>query len=67
MKNMILSVLIFESFIRSPEHIMEIYIPEKPLLQAASALIFEINCAIATLRNIALERDIKSFAMVQLV
>ncbi|KAJ4876702.1 Reticulon family protein [Raphanus sativus] len=49
---------------RSPEKIMEIYIPEKPLLQAASALTFEINCAFATLRSIALERDIKNFALV---
>lgn len=46
---------------------MEIYIPEKPLLQAASALTFEINCAFATLRSIALERDIKNFALVQVI
>ncbi|KAF3560720.1 hypothetical protein DY000_02010768 [Brassica cretica] len=51
-------------FKRSPEKIMEIYIPEKPLLQAASALTFEVNCALATLRSIALERDIKNFALV---
>lgn len=44
---------------------MEIYIPEKPLLQAASALTFEVNCALATLRSIALERDIKNFALVE--
>lgn len=43
---------------------MEIYIPEKPLLQAASSLTFELNCAFATLRSIALERDIKNFVMV---
>lgn len=52
-------------FKRSPEKIMEIYIPEKPLLQAASALTFEVNCALATLRSIALERDIKNFALVE--
>ncbi|CAH8323799.1 unnamed protein product [Eruca vesicaria subsp. sativa] len=51
---------------RSPEKIVEIYIPEKPLLQAASAFTFEVNCALATLRSIALERDIKNFALVLL-
>ncbi|KAL0845950.1 hypothetical protein Bca101_019196 [Brassica carinata] len=52
---------------KSTENIMEIYIPEKPLLQAASALTFEVNCAFATLRSIALERDIKNFALVEVV
>ncbi|CAH8323681.1 unnamed protein product [Eruca vesicaria subsp. sativa] len=41
------------------QKIVEIYIPEKPLLQAASALTFEVNCALATLRSIALEKHQK--------
>ncbi|KAH0855791.1 hypothetical protein HID58_084052 [Brassica napus] len=60
----ILSFVWSNALNRSPEKIMEIYIPEKPLLQAASALTFEVNCALATLRSIALERDIKNFALV---
>ncbi|KFK30707.1 hypothetical protein AALP_AA6G017300 [Arabis alpina] len=61
---LVLSFLWSNALNRSPESIVEIYIPEKPLLQAASALTFELNCAIATLRSIAVERDIKNFAMV---
>ncbi|CAN6852899.1 unnamed protein product [Brassica oleracea] len=61
---LILSFVWSNALNRSPEKIMEIYIPEKPLLQAASALTFEVNCALATLRSIALERDIKNFALV---
>ncbi|XP_024009785.1 reticulon-like protein B7 isoform X1 [Eutrema salsugineum] len=60
---LLLSFLWSNALNNSPENIMEIYIPEKPLLQAASALTFELNCAFATLRSIALERDIKNFAM----
>ncbi|CAH2069248.1 unnamed protein product [Thlaspi arvense] len=60
---LLLSFLWSHALNKSPESIMEIYIPEKPLLQAASALTFELNCAFATLRSIALERDIKNFAM----
>ncbi|CAN8248164.1 unnamed protein product [Cochlearia groenlandica] len=60
---LLLSFLWSNALNRSPESIVEIYIPEKPLLQAASALTFELNCAFATLRSIALKRDIKSFVM----
>ncbi|XP_010427652.1 PREDICTED: reticulon-like protein B7 isoform X1 [Camelina sativa] len=60
---LLLSFLWSNALNKSPENIVEIYIPEKPLLQAASVLTFELNCAFATLRSIALERDIKNFVV----
>ncbi|KAL1198123.1 Reticulon-like protein B7 [Cardamine amara subsp. amara] len=60
---LLLSFLWSNALNKCPENIIEIYIPEKPLLLAASSLTFELNCALATLRSIALERDIKNFVM----
>lgn len=51
-------------FIRSPPRIPEVYIPEEPVLQLASALRFEINRAFPLLREIASGRDLKKFLSV---
>ncbi|KAI6707146.1 hypothetical protein NL676_010108 [Syzygium grande] len=49
---------------KKPPHIPEVSIPEKPVLEFASALSFEINRAFATLREIASGRDLKKFLLV---
>lgn len=49
---------------KTPPHIPEVSIPEKPVLEFASVLSFEINRAIATLREIASGRDLKKFLLV---
>ncbi|KAJ7974116.1 Reticulon-like protein [Quillaja saponaria] len=46
---------------KSPLHIPEVSIPEKFILEVASALRIEINCALSVLRNIASGRDLKKF------
>ncbi|KAL8138889.1 hypothetical protein V2J09_004890 [Rumex salicifolius] len=53
------------SFIKkAPPRIPEVVIPEKPVLEVASALTYEINRAIATLRYIASGKDLKKFLSV---
>ncbi|KAK4262830.1 hypothetical protein QN277_028335 [Acacia crassicarpa] len=47
-----------------PPRIPEVHIPEEPVLQFASALRTQINCLIATLRDIASGRDLKKFLFV---
>ncbi|KAA8522462.1 hypothetical protein F0562_013177 [Nyssa sinensis] len=49
---------------KSPPHIPEVYIPEEPVLQFATALRIEINRAFAVLRDIASGRDLKKFLSV---
>lgn len=49
---------------RSPPCIPEVSIPEEPVLQFASVLRLEINCAVAVLREIASGRDLKKFLAV---
>ena len=50
--------------IRSPPKIPQVHIPEKPVLEFASALRVEINRAFALLRDIASGRDLKKFLSV---
>ncbi|XP_061337810.1 reticulon-like protein B2 [Gastrolobium bilobum] len=47
-----------------PPKIPQVHIPEEPVLQFASALRLEINCAFAVLRDIASGRDLKKFLSV---
>ncbi|XP_010251601.1 PREDICTED: reticulon-like protein B2 [Nelumbo nucifera] len=49
---------------KTPPRIPEVYIPEDPVLQFASALRIEINRAFAVLRDIASGRDLKKFLAV---
>ncbi|KAI4315483.1 hypothetical protein L6164_028284 [Bauhinia variegata] len=49
---------------KSPPRIPEVYIPEEPVLQFASALRIEINRVFAILRDIASGRDLKTFLSV---
>ncbi|KAJ8555823.1 hypothetical protein K7X08_013319 [Anisodus acutangulus] len=49
---------------KSTPHIPEVHIPEKPVLEFASALRNEINRAFAVLREIASGRDVKMFLLV---
>ncbi|XP_057967531.1 reticulon-like protein B2 [Malania oleifera] len=49
---------------KSPPRIPEVYIPEGPVLQFASALRIEINQAFACLRDIASGKDLKKFLAV---
>ncbi|KAK4339335.1 hypothetical protein RND71_040797 [Anisodus tanguticus] len=49
---------------KKPPHIPEVHIPEDPILQVASALRFEINRALALLREIASGRELKKFLAV---
>ncbi|KAG5593296.1 hypothetical protein H5410_043810 [Solanum commersonii] len=49
---------------KSAPHIPEVHIPEKPVLEFASALRNEINRALAVLREIASGRDLKTFLLV---
>ncbi|XAR55104.1 hypothetical protein NMG60_11030497 [Bertholletia excelsa] len=49
---------------KSPPHIPEVHIPEKPVLEFAEALTIEINCAFVVLREIASGRDLKKFLAV---
>ncbi|KAJ7944982.1 Reticulon-like protein [Quillaja saponaria] len=49
---------------KNPPRIPEVYIPEEPVLQIASALRIEINRTFALLRNIASGRDLKKFLSV---
>ncbi|OWM85270.1 reticulon-like protein B1 [Punica granatum] len=46
---------------KSPPHIPEVSIPEKPLLEFASVLTYEINRGLAVLREIASGRELKKF------
>jgi hypothetical protein len=46
---------------KSPPHIPEVQLPEKCVLEVASALRAEINMAFAVLRDIASGRDLKKF------
>lgn len=48
-------------FFRSPPHIPEVSIPEKPLLEFASVLRYEIYQVLYVLREIASGRDLKKF------
>ncbi|XWS32115.1 hypothetical protein CRYUN_Cryun23aG0133200 [Craigia yunnanensis] len=53
------------TFIRkTAPHIPEVYLPEEPFLQVASALTIEINQALKLLRDIASGRNLKKFLMV---
>ncbi|GMH26708.1 hypothetical protein Nepgr_028551 [Nepenthes gracilis] len=53
------------SFInKEPPRIPEVKIPEGPVLQFASALVFEINRGIAALQDIGSGRDLKKFLSV---
>ncbi|CAN4127285.1 unnamed protein product [Withania somnifera] len=49
---------------KSAPHIPEVHIPEKPVLEFASALRNEVNRALAVLREIASGRDLKMFLFV---
>lgn len=49
------------SLTRSPPHIPEVQLPEKCVLEVASALRIEFNQALAVLRDIASGRDLKKF------
>lgn len=49
---------------RDPPAIPKVHIPEAPVLDIASALRFEINRGFASLREIALGRDLKKFLAV---
>uniref|UniRef100_A0A5B7C2J6 Reticulon-like protein n=1 Tax=Davidia involucrata TaxID=16924 RepID=A0A5B7C2J6_DAVIN len=49
---------------KSPPRIPEVYIPEEPVLQFATALRFEINRVFSVLRDIASGRDLKQFLSV---
>ncbi|CAN4108336.1 unnamed protein product [Withania somnifera] len=49
---------------KKPPHIPEVHLPEGPILQVASALRIEINCALALLREIASGRELKKFLAV---
>ncbi|KAJ9139819.1 hypothetical protein P3X46_030517 [Hevea brasiliensis] len=49
---------------KSPPEIAEIVLPEKCVLEVASALRIEINRALAVLRDIASGRDVKKFLTV---
>ncbi|XP_031272777.1 reticulon-like protein B1 [Pistacia vera] len=49
---------------KSPPRIPDFRIPEKPVVQAASALRIEINWAFSILRDIASGRDLKKFLSV---
>ncbi|XP_010261408.1 PREDICTED: reticulon-like protein B2 [Nelumbo nucifera] len=49
---------------QSPPRIPEVYIPEDPVLQFASALRIEINSGFSVLRDIASGRDLKKFLVV---
>lgn len=49
---------------KSPPRIPEVHLPEKPVLEFASALRFEINGAFAVLREIASGRELKKFLAV---
>ncbi|OWM72100.1 reticulon-like protein B1 [Punica granatum] len=49
---------------KSPPRIPEVYIPEEPVLQFASALRLEINRAVSVLRDIASGRELKKFLAV---
>lgn len=46
---------------KSPPHIPDVQIPEKAVLEFASALRFEINQTLAVLREIASGKDLKKF------
>ncbi|KAL8150411.1 hypothetical protein V2J09_020219 [Rumex salicifolius] len=53
------------SFInKAPPRIPDVVIPEQPVLQVASALTYDINHGIATLRLIASGKDLKKFLLV---
>ncbi|KAF9602556.1 hypothetical protein IFM89_029855 [Coptis chinensis] len=53
------------SFIKkSPPQIPNVHLPEKPVLEVASALRNEVNCALSVLHNIASGRDLKKFLSV---
>ncbi|XP_027340140.1 reticulon-like protein B2 [Abrus precatorius] len=49
---------------KSPPRIPQLHIPEEPVLEFASALRLEINCAFSVLRDIASGRDLKKFLSV---
>jgi len=49
---------------KSPPHIPEVNIPEKPILEFAAALRVEINQVFAILRDIASGKDLKKFLSV---
>ncbi|KAL9242790.1 hypothetical protein vseg_016756 [Gypsophila vaccaria] len=49
---------------KSPPQIPEVHIPEGPILEIASALRYEINQGLASLREIASGRDLKKFLAV---
>ncbi|XP_042505321.1 reticulon-like protein B2 [Macadamia integrifolia] len=49
---------------KSPPHIPTVSIPEEPIIQFAAALRFEINRALAVLREIASGKDLKKFLAV---
>ena len=58
------AVIFLLIFCRSPPCIPEVHLPEKLVLQVASALCVEINSAYASLRSIATGKDLKKFLMV---
>lgn len=49
---------------RSPPHIPQVRIPEDLAVKIAQSLRFEINRSLASLREIALGRDLKKFLAV---
>lgn len=49
---------------KTPPRIPEVHIPENPVLEIASALRYEINRGLASLREIASGRDLKKFLAV---
>ncbi|PIA34307.1 hypothetical protein AQUCO_03800119v1 [Aquilegia coerulea] len=49
---------------KSPPQIPNLCLPEKQVVEVASALSKEINCAISVLRDVASGRDVKTFLFV---
>lgn len=49
---------------KSPPHIPEVKLPENVVLELASALRIELNCALAMLRDISSGRDLRKFLAV---
>lgn len=57
-------VIVLLFLYRSPPRIPEVQLSEEPFLQVAAALRFEINRALAVLRQIASGKELKKFLAV---
>ena len=63
-KSLLIYLLVYVLFARSPPHIPEVIIPEDLTVQIALSLRYEINRGFAVLREIASGRDLKKFLIV---